>query len=92
MVLIGFPHRLERDDVYKSYFIPKGATIMVNIWSLTRNPDLYADPDVFDPNRFLDPESPAHRGSLGLQRDVNFGFGRRVCIGQDLAVSLSPSP
>jgi len=29
---IGIPKRAMKDDVYKGYFIPAGATIIENIW------------------------------------------------------------
>ena len=29
---LGLPHRVMEDDVYGSYFIPKGATVISNIW------------------------------------------------------------
>ncbi|KAF9815520.1 hypothetical protein IEO21_04520 [Rhodonia placenta] len=33
-VPLGLPRRLNRDDVYAGYFIPKGTVIIPNIWSL----------------------------------------------------------
>ena len=32
MTPLGAPHCLEQDDVHDGYFIPKGSTIMANIW------------------------------------------------------------
>ncbi len=29
---IGIPHRAEKDDTYKGYFIPEGTAIISNIW------------------------------------------------------------
>jgi len=29
---LGLPHRVMEDDVYEGYFIPKGATVISNIW------------------------------------------------------------
>ena len=31
---IGSAHRLMEDDIYKGMFIPAGATVMENIWSV----------------------------------------------------------
>ena len=33
-VPIGVPHRLMEDDIYKGMFIPAGATVVENIWSV----------------------------------------------------------
>ena len=29
---LGLPHRVMQDDFYEGYFIPKGATIVGNVW------------------------------------------------------------
>jgi len=39
---------------------------------MTRDPEIYSNPDAFDPERFLDPVSPEMEPC-----DVVFGFGRR---------------
>ncbi|PAV19443.1 cytochrome P450 [Pyrrhoderma noxium] len=79
---VGVPHRLIQDDTYNGMFLPKGSTIIANSWAMLHDPDVYPDPEKFDPDRFLlgegrtpqpDPKGPA------------FGFGRRVCPGKDLA-------
>ena len=30
--LLGIPHAAAEDDVYEGYFIPKGSTVIANIW------------------------------------------------------------
>ncbi|KAK7682347.1 hypothetical protein QCA50_014552 [Cerrena zonata] len=72
---LGMPHRVIRDDIHKGYFIPKGSTVIVNAWHLLHDPDVYADPLSFNPNRFLgdNPERDP--------RKIVFGFGRRICPG-----------
>ncbi|RPD64515.1 CyP450 monooxygenase [Lentinus tigrinus ALCF2SS1-7] len=77
---LGVPHRVIDDDEYRGYLIPGGATIAVNVWSISRDPAVYPDPERFDPERFL------KNGRLHLEgRDpanFAFGFGRRVCPGR----------
>jgi len=50
-----------------------------NIWAITRDPDVYPEPEVFKPERFLSPNGT-------LRDDVTlasvFGFGKRVCPGR----------
>ncbi|KAI0691239.1 cytochrome P450 [Cerioporus squamosus] len=48
---MGFPHQLIEDDVHAGYFIPKGTLVMVNIWNLLHDPQTYADPMTFNPDR-----------------------------------------
>jgi len=43
--------------------------------------DIYQDPDVFVPERFLDPEV----ADIYNPRKVVFGFGRRLCPGRHFA-------
>jgi hypothetical protein len=58
---------------------------------MARNPDIYSDPEEFDPSRYLKSSSPNYRAPLTeypkIQGHHAFGFGRRVCIGQDLAAA-----
>ncbi|KAF7796940.1 hypothetical protein EIP86_008126 [Pleurotus ostreatoroseus] len=63
------------------YLIPKGATIIGNHWGIRLDPDAYPDPESFKPDRWLNEQ--------GTLRDdmtyFNYGFGRRVCVGQHVA-------
>ncbi|QRV81303.1 cytochrome P450 family protein [Ceratobasidium sp. AG-Ba] len=73
---MGMPHRLIQDDVYKGYLVPKGATVLGNIWAMTQDPSIYTDPESFNPDRFMDRGTPQAPG---------FGWGRRICLGQYIA-------
>jgi len=86
-VIMGVPHRADEDDEYKGYHIPKGATVIANLWAIHMDPVRYPDPTMFNPERHLggpplrraggpDPEERAHYA---------FGFGRRFCGGKDVA-------
>jgi hypothetical protein len=72
---IGIPHHAMREDVYEGYRIPKGAVIIPNLISMSRDKEMYPDPSVFRPERFLgsSPQSDP--------RKLFFGFGRRRCPG-----------
>ncbi|KAJ6455215.1 cytochrome P450 [Mycena sanguinolenta] len=39
------------DLVYQGMFIPKGSTIIANVWGINLNPADFPDPDRFDPER-----------------------------------------
>ncbi|TCD62087.1 hypothetical protein EIP91_007487 [Steccherinum ochraceum] len=81
----GVPHSVTADDVYESYFIPKGVSVIPNEWAMLHNPVDYPDPEVFNPDRFVGQD-----GSIDSNvRDpstIIFGFGRRICPGSHLAV------
>lgn len=53
-VLGGQPHASIKDDMYNGYYIPKGATMLGNLWAIHSNPDDFPEPDHFRPERFLD--------------------------------------
>lgn len=81
-ILAGIPHAPLVDDVYEQYTIPKGTTILGNIWAVHRHPRDFAGPDRFRPERYLnglERPYPVPRGHHA------FGFGRRICGGQPLA-------
>lgn len=77
----GLPHKIEEDDVYEGMRIPKGSVLIANIWGMLHDPAVYKDPHVFRPERFLGPHPEAD------PTDVCFGFGRRVCPGEHIALS-----
>ena len=81
--IIGFgvPHRADADCHLGSYFIPKGTQVMLNYGADTRNPDLFPNPDVCDPTRFLTQEGKFEANP----RIVAFGLGKRRCLGETLA-------
>jgi len=87
-VPMGVPHSASEDFEYQGYVIPKGTTLIDNIWSQTHDPSVYPDPEFFDPTRFLDesgnllPVTPDTRLDL-----LGFGHGRRICPGKDFAVN-----
>lgn len=75
-VPLGLPHRVMKDDIFRDRFIPKGSTILANIYAMMKN---CSSPDVFRPERYaeeLEDFDP---------RDVAFGFGRRKCPGRHYA-------
>jgi len=55
----------------------KGSLIMVVPWLLHRNPKLWGRPDVFDPQRFLNPKA-RKPNKYGY---VPFSIGPRICAG-----------
>ncbi|KAL2798859.1 cytochrome P450 [Aspergillus keveii] len=85
----GVPHQLVVDDVYNGYFFPKGTTVHANQWAIHRDPELYPDPETFNPDRWLNPSYPTYREPLDkypcLQNFSAFGFGRRICPGMNIA-------
>ncbi|KAF7332878.1 Cytochrome P450 [Mycena venus] len=80
VVPLAIPHRAMADDVYENYFIPKDTLVIANIWKFLHDPNVYKDPFIFNPDRFLGPNPPPDPTDVGV-----FGYGRRICPGAHLA-------
>ncbi|XP_069672282.1 methyl farnesoate epoxidase-like [Periplaneta americana] len=77
-------HRCMADTKLHGYDIPKDSTVLVCLWAVMSDPDHWGDPQVFRPERFLDSRGRFVRDEWS----INFGLGKRVCIGESLARSL----
>ena len=68
----------ERDLAHEGKVIPRGWLVRICLWESHRDPDVFPDPDAFDPDRFL--------GRTYTRREfLPFGAGRHACIGEALA-------
>ncbi|ORY67604.1 cytochrome P450 1A2 [Pseudomassariella vexata] len=74
------PHRSIEDDVYENMFIPAGTTVFANVTAMNNDTRTYRDPQLFDPDRYAPPRAEPY--PVG-----NFGFGRRKCPGNHLALA-----
>ena len=86
---LGIPHSTTKEVNYAGYVIPKGTTLLPNVPSMMRSPERYADPDKFEPERFLgdDLDSAASARSADWEKrdHIHFGWGRRLCPGIHVA-------
>jgi len=75
-----FARETIQDDVIEGYEVPAGTTIMLSQYLIHRDPDLWPEPERFDPARF-DGDGDRHRYAY-----FPFGGGARMCIGRELAL------
>ncbi|KAJ7366976.1 cytochrome P450 [Mycena albidolilacea] len=81
IVPLAIPHATSGDDIYEGYFIPKGTTVLANMWAMAHNESMYPNSDKFNPERFLNAD-----GQLNADDHIlGFGFGRRICVGRHAA-------
>ncbi|KAK7681816.1 hypothetical protein QCA50_015163 [Cerrena zonata] len=84
---LAIPHATSTDESVEGYFIPTGSIVFMNIFGIYHSEELYDDPLVFRPERFLESEFGTKSGAdtAGLRGDLHFGSGRRICPGSHLA-------
>ncbi|KAL2249621.1 UNVERIFIED_CONTAM: Abscisic acid 8-hydroxylase [Sesamum indicum] len=76
--IISFTFREAVADVeYKGYLIPKGWKVMPLFRNIHQNPELFSNPQKFDPTRF--------EGTLRPNTFMPFGSGVHACPGNELA-------
>lgn len=69
-------------DVLGGYAVPGGTDVLISAYVTHRHPELWEDPEGFDPDRFL-PERSADRHRFAY---LPFGGGPRQCIGNGFAM------
>jgi cytochrome P450 len=74
----GVTRRANRDTELLGYRVPAGTYLAVHLWGLHHMPELWPDPERFDPERFADDrrEDKVHRSAY-----MPFGHGVHKCIG-----------
>ena len=70
--------------------VPKGTYCQVINWTRHRNPELWDEPDIFNPEReFQDSEIWHHKGfggyNVSSERDSPFTYGPRNCLGKNFS-------
>jgi len=80
---LALPHYTTEDSTVAGYRVPKGTTVLANLWAVNHDPDQFHQPEIFDPYRFLDEEG---QFLLNMQAFVlPFSTGGRRCLGATLA-------
>jgi cytochrome P450 len=69
------------DDQFGNFFVPAGTEIYISPYLIQRRPDLWEEPDRFDPDR-MSADNGSGRHELAL---CPFGAGPRNCIGEAFA-------
>ncbi|KAL9107790.1 MAG: hypothetical protein Q9187_008378 [Circinaria calcarea] len=83
------PHALMKDDEYMGYRLPKGAGVLLNVYSIHMDPKRYPQPRAFDPDRYKDDfqtlADSATNPDPSKRDQYTFGAGRRICQGMHVA-------
>lgn len=71
--------KVTKNDIIGNHKVNKDQTILIAPWVLHRRKDVWDQPDVFNPQRFLDFKKEPNEF-------IPFGMGRHTCIGSSLAM------
>ncbi|KAI8986528.1 cytochrome P450 [Pilobolus umbonatus] len=88
IVTILVPHAAAADISVDGYVIPKGSVLITPNDLLHMDNEKYFDPEKFIPERFINSSRSMMAASNGKLEDrdhYNFGWGRRICPGIQLA-------
>nr|GMD12257.1 cytochrome P450 CYP82D47-like [Ipomoea batatas] len=89
-VPLSVPHVATEDCDVAGYNIPRGTHLLVNLWKLHRDPEVWADAEEFRPERFLPGGDAYEVDFLGQHFEfIPFGSGRRSCPGITFAMQVN---
>ena len=75
--------QLDNDTVIEGHKFPKGMHFRIPIQSIHNNPDVWPNPKIYDPTRFL----PGQAQERDPYAYLPFSAGSRNCIGQNFALN-----
>uniref|UniRef100_A0A0G7ZNZ0 Cytochrome P450 CYP75A14v2 n=3 Tax=Picea TaxID=3328 RepID=A0A0G7ZNZ0_PICGL len=67
------------------HYIPKNTRLMVNIWGIGRDPEVWEKPEEFNPERFVGSKIDPRGNDFEL---IPFGAGRRICAGTRMGITM----
>ncbi|XP_008789234.2 flavonoid 3',5'-hydroxylase-like [Phoenix dactylifera] len=83
---LNLPHISNQPCEIDGYYIPEGTRLLVNIYAIGRDPDVWENPLEFNPERFLS-GNIAKIDVKGTDFElIPFGAGRRICAGKYLGM------
>uniref|UniRef100_A0A7N0T2E2 Flavonoid 3'-monooxygenase n=1 Tax=Kalanchoe fedtschenkoi TaxID=63787 RepID=A0A7N0T2E2_KALFE len=82
------PREAREDCQIDGYDILKGTRILVNVWTIGRDPKLWENPNDFNPERFIGKSIDVKGHDFEL---LPFGSGRRMCPGYTLGLKVIES-
>ncbi|RYP03705.1 hypothetical protein DL764_004966 [Monosporascus ibericus] len=80
--VIMVPYKAKKPfPITENYTVPKGAMIIPTTYMALRDPEVYENPDEFDPDRYYSGDAEVK----GAKNYLVFGTGPHYCIGQQYA-------
>ncbi|KAI5779246.1 cytochrome P450 [Geopyxis carbonaria] len=81
--VIMVPYEVKKSfNVTPEYTVPKGAMIIPTTYPALHDPEVYVDPESFNPDRWLE----GGEAEAAVKNWLVFGSGPHVCLGQHYAI------
>lgn len=77
-------HESSDECVVGGFRVPRGTMLLVNMCAIQNDAKLWEEPSEFKPERFID-----FKGQRDGFRLMPFGYGRRGCPGENLAMHVA---
>jgi cytochrome P450 len=81
-----FGRQAAADVSLGGYDLPRGTIVLVSVYALHHRPEVWPDPERFDPSRF----EPAVEAARHRSAYLPFSAGPRTCIGNNFALMEGP--
>ncbi|XP_019085400.1 PREDICTED: cytochrome P450 71B3-like [Camelina sativa] len=78
------PRETMADIKIQGYDIPCKTLLLINAWSIGRNPKLWRNPEEFNPDRFIDCPIDYKGNNFEM---LPFGSGRKICPGMAFGIA-----
>jgi cytochrome P450 len=82
------PRESTQPSQIMGYNLPAQTTLIFNLYAIHRDPDVYENPDMFNPDRFMKHPEVDHTSMYDYYQLMPFGAGRRMCPGYQLGDML----
>ncbi|KAF9601309.1 hypothetical protein IFM89_018737 [Coptis chinensis] len=83
-VILSGPRETTKSVELEGYNIPAKTRVLINLWTISRDPKIWDRPDEFMPERFMN--NPIDYISKDFTL-ITFGGGRRICPGISFALT-----
>lgn len=84
VVPLGLPHKAIVNSLVAGHEILKGTTVHLHQYAILQDSEHWENPNEFKPDRFLDKDGKHYSRQAAF---VPFGTGRRMCLGEKLALT-----
>ncbi|KAI3461835.1 hypothetical protein Pfo_031058 [Paulownia fortunei] len=81
------PREAIQDCYVCGHYVPQGTRLIVNLWKLHRDPNMWSNPNEFRPERFLNEDNHVNFKGQCFEY-IPFSSGRRMCPGMTFGLQV----